>query len=327
MVEWQLNKKVSIAVFTYNQQEFVHETLDSFLAQTYQNIEIIVCDDGSSDETPNIIRRYASQYPDRIIPVLHPVNTGIAENVNRGIRAASGDYINLFGGDDIMLPDKIAVQVAYLEQHPELSGCYHDAEVFDWPSGEVRGLFSRIFGYTSFELIDAEKYLDAKCRVLPSTVMMRRAAIKSLTFDNRLKLTNDFLFYIELIINSGALGFVNGALVRYRKSAKSVCITESAQQYGLEDYLMALAILEARYPYFSNAIQKRTRHEIFRLAAAEIKFGNIRRFKDLCLLGMHRGSRIKGGLLWAFGSPIIAFLYRHKEKYAVTIKLLRRWVC
>ena len=318
--------KVSIIVITYNQQDFVHETIESCLNQTYENLEIIVCDDGSSDETPNIIRRYATQYPDKVIPILHPINTGIAENSNRGLRVANGDYLIWFGGDDIMLPNKVKFQVEYMESNPEYSACYHDAEVFEWPSGEVLGLFSKTHGSGVFERIDINKYLQPKCILLPSTIMMRHEAIQGRLFDIRIKMMNDYLFYAELLIHGGPFCFLNESLIRYRKSAKSVGKSEFAKQFGFEEVLITLAILDARYPHFSKAIQKRTRNDIFLAAAGQIKLGNTRRFRDLCLLGMSRGGLFQGAMLRFFGIPIIELFYKNKKKYAATIKFLRGWM-
>ena len=123
--------KVSVIIPTYNQRDFVRETIDSVLAQTYNNIEIIVTDDGSIDGTREIIQEYASQYPEKIKPVYSEKNTGIAANINRGLAVRTGEFIAWLGGDDIMLPEKIQKQVDLLIGRPDAVGCCHDAEVFE----------------------------------------------------------------------------------------------------------------------------------------------------------------------------------------------------
>lgn len=321
-----MSKKVSIVIITYNQQEFVHETIESCLNQTYENIEIIICDDGSNDKTPNIIKRYADQHPDKIIPILHPINTGIAENSNRGLRICSGDYVIWFGGDDIMLPNKVKLQLDYLESHPQLSACYHDAEVFEWPSCKVLGLFSKIRGSGDFEIIDIKKYLHPKCILLPSTIMLRHDSIKGFLIDVRVKMMNDFLFYAQLLIHGGPFGFLKDPLIKYRTSNKSVCKTEDAMQYGFEEMLITFAILEAKYPNLSGIIEKKTRNVIFNAAATQVKLADINRFKDLCLLGINRGSSLKGSILWILGVPVIKFFYKHQRKFNSMIKFFTKWV-
>jgi glycosyltransferase involved in cell wall biosynthesis len=321
-----LSKKVSIVIITYNQQEFVHETIESCLNQTYDNIEIIVCDDGSSDKTPDVLRQFADHHPDKIRLILHPVNTGIAENSTRGLRVADGDYVIWFGGDDIMFPDKVKHQVNYMESHQEYSACYHDADVFEWPSGKELGLFSRLYGSGVFEIVDIKKYLHPECVLLPSTTMFRREAMQDRYPDVRIKMMNDYLFYAQLLIHGGPFGFLEESLVRYRVSDKSVCKSDNVKQSGFEELFITLAIIEARYPHLSRAVRNRTPKIIFGAAAKQIKFGNTKRFKDLCLLGISRGSLFKGSMLWLFGAPVLKFFYKNQQKYNSMIKFLTKWV-
>ncbi len=109
-----LEPKASVVVCTYNQQAFVRETLDSVLTQTYQNVEIIITDDGSTDDTPHILTEYVERYPDRVRVVLSEKNTGIPANINRGLAWRSGELLVILDGDDLMLPDKLAKQVCFL---------------------------------------------------------------------------------------------------------------------------------------------------------------------------------------------------------------------
>ncbi len=96
---------LSLIVTTYNIEDFVEECLDSVLAQTLTDMEIIIVDDGSSDSTPDIIRRYAEK-DDRIRPILMEQNTigGVASGANAGLDAATGEYIGFADGDDYLEP-------------------------------------------------------------------------------------------------------------------------------------------------------------------------------------------------------------------------------
>ena len=94
---------VSVVICTYNQQNFVRETLDSVLAQTYPNIEIIVGDDGSTDTTPEILREYATRFPNKIKVVLSPINTGIPSNINRAMAQHTGEFVAWLDGDDVQV--------------------------------------------------------------------------------------------------------------------------------------------------------------------------------------------------------------------------------
>jgi len=116
---------VSIVVPSYNGARYLREALDSILGQTYSNLEVILLDDASTDETPTI----AAEYGDRIVYVRQPRNMGIYDNVNVGIERARGELIATYHADDIYLPTIVAAQVKYLDAHPEV-GAVFTADIF-----------------------------------------------------------------------------------------------------------------------------------------------------------------------------------------------------
>jgi len=106
---------VSILVPAYNGAGFLREALDSLLAQTYENIEIILLDDASTDATPQV----AAEYADRIQYIRQPRNLGIYDNVNAGIALARGEFVATYHADDIYLPTIVQAQVEYLLAHAD----------------------------------------------------------------------------------------------------------------------------------------------------------------------------------------------------------------
>jgi glycosyltransferase involved in cell wall biosynthesis len=125
---------VSVLVPTFNGAKFLCEALDSILAQTYGNIEVILLDDASTDDTPEIAARYAG----RITYVRQPTNRGIYDNVNAGIERATGALIATYHADDIYLPTIVEEQVACFERHPEL-GAVFASDVFVDAEGREYG--------------------------------------------------------------------------------------------------------------------------------------------------------------------------------------------
>ena len=105
--------KVSIVIPVYNGADFLREAIDSSLAQTYSNIEVIVINDGSTDD--GATERIAQSYGDRI-RYFHKENGGVATALNMGIQQMSGDYFSWLSHDDLYYPEKIAAQVDYLSQ-------------------------------------------------------------------------------------------------------------------------------------------------------------------------------------------------------------------
>ena len=105
---------VSVIIPTYNRRTYVQEAIDSVLAQTYPDYEIIVIDDGSTDGTDQVLH---ARYGDRIRYVWQE-NQGESAARNRGIALARGEYIALLDSDDLWLPDKLAKQIPFLDSHP-----------------------------------------------------------------------------------------------------------------------------------------------------------------------------------------------------------------
>ncbi len=126
--------RVSILVPSYNGARYLREALDSMLAQTYENIEVILLDDASTDETPQI----AAEYGERITYVRQPSNRYIYENVNVGIGLASGELIATYHADDVYLPTIVASQVAYFAKHPEV-GAVFASDIFVDAEGREYG--------------------------------------------------------------------------------------------------------------------------------------------------------------------------------------------
>jgi glycosyltransferase involved in cell wall biosynthesis len=125
---------VSVLVPSFNGARWLPEALDSILAQTYRNLEVILLDDASSDETPEI----AARYGERVRYVRQPHNLGIYDNVNVGIGLARGELIATYHADDIYLPTIVERQVAHLEAHPEV-GAVFCADIFVDAEGREYG--------------------------------------------------------------------------------------------------------------------------------------------------------------------------------------------
>jgi glycosyltransferase involved in cell wall biosynthesis len=110
---------ISCIVPVYNCERYLGETLDSVLAQTYEPLEIIVVDDGSTDQTAAIAARYAPR-----VHYLWEPNAGEAAARNRGLSAARGDFVAFVDADDLWHPDKLQRQVARFVKRPEIDLCF-----------------------------------------------------------------------------------------------------------------------------------------------------------------------------------------------------------
>jgi glycosyltransferase involved in cell wall biosynthesis len=116
---------VSILINNYNYADFIEEAIDSALAQTYPNLEVIVVDDGSTDRSRSIIEGYG----DRIMPILK-ANGGQASSFNEGFAVSRGEIICFLDSDDLFAADKIEKVVEIFKNHPDIGWCFHNLQLF-----------------------------------------------------------------------------------------------------------------------------------------------------------------------------------------------------
>lgn len=115
-----MEKKISVLMGIYNCADTLAEAIDSILAQTYTNWELILCDDGSSDDTYVIAQDYQNRFPDKIILLKNEKNMGLNYTLNHCLEYATGEFIARMDGDDISLPHRFATELAVLEAEPDL---------------------------------------------------------------------------------------------------------------------------------------------------------------------------------------------------------------
>jgi glycosyltransferase involved in cell wall biosynthesis len=124
---------VSLIIPTYNYARCLHEAIESALAQTHPRVEIIVVDDGSTDDTPTVLAKYHGR-----ITGLRQTNRGLAAARNTGLRVAGGDYVAFLDADDVMASNKLAEQAAVLDSDPKIGWTYCDIRMTNAATKEIR---------------------------------------------------------------------------------------------------------------------------------------------------------------------------------------------
>ena len=116
-----MSSKISVVMGIYNCANTLEEAIDSLLNQTYTNWNLIMCDDGSTDDTYSVAKRYKELYPDKIILIRNKQNIGLNYTLNHCLKYANGEYIARMDGDDISLPERFEKEVDFLDNHPQYS--------------------------------------------------------------------------------------------------------------------------------------------------------------------------------------------------------------
>ena len=122
---------VSVIMGIYNCAETLGEAIDSILNQTYSDWELIMCDDGSEDNTYEIALEYAAQYPDKIVVIKNEQNIGLNKTLNKCLNMAMGKYVARMDGDDICAKTRFEVEIAVLENEPEIAIVSTSMDHFD----------------------------------------------------------------------------------------------------------------------------------------------------------------------------------------------------
>jgi len=180
--------RVSVIVPTYNRAGLLEQAIDSVLAQTFASFELIVVDDGSTDDSPALLSGYAGR-----IRIKRQINRGVSAARNVGMAAATGEFIALLDSDDYWLPAKLARQVAFFDAHPGEMICQTE-EI--WVRDGVRVNPKR--RHQKFGGMIFEKSLPL-CLISPSAVMLRKSLLDEVgVFDECLPACEDYDLWLRI---------------------------------------------------------------------------------------------------------------------------------
>ncbi|RYY60596.1 MAG: glycosyltransferase [Chitinophagaceae bacterium] len=188
-----INPLVSVILPVYNCEAYLDQAVASILSQSYQHLELIAINDGSTDGSLKILESFLNDPRIRIINNLK--NEGLIFTLNRGISLSSGELIARMDGDDISLPERFTEQVAYLEQHPDVTVVATRIRLVD-EKGNDLGNWKQEYERTSPDSI--RSYLHWNNCIAHPTVMVRAAELKSFRYDPRQKLSEDYDLWLRM---------------------------------------------------------------------------------------------------------------------------------
>lgn len=209
------NPRVSVIIPTYNRAALLNQAIVSVLDQTFTDFELIVVDDGSTDDTPTVV----SAFQDRRIRYVYQDNAGRSAARNRGIELARGEYVAFLDSDDLYLPNKLAVQVAVFERSPALGlvgGGFRQVN-------EKGDVLSEVCPWLRFSCLDLHTWLFA-CPQMPSSVMVQREWLTRVGgFDGSVETAEDWDLFLRLARAGCQMAWVEKLVSAYRiHSANSV---------------------------------------------------------------------------------------------------------
>ncbi len=206
---------VSIITPVFNGKRYLAKAIESALSQSFSNFELLIINDGSTDNSSQVIKPYLT---DKRIQYFEQANGGVASARNHALRHAQGEYIGFLDQDDRWLPHKLALQVDFLEHHKEIALHYAKQQVvdthglafnFDWPTGAT--------GYCLPEL-----FLRNKITIL--TTLVRKRVIDEVGFFNEaLSGTDDYDMWMRILLKH-PIHFDQQIVAEYRLHDKNVSL-------------------------------------------------------------------------------------------------------
>jgi glycosyltransferase involved in cell wall biosynthesis len=237
--------KVSIGILSYNNAAYLPTTLDSVLSQSYDDFEVIIVDDGSSDESLDIARKF--EVADNRVKVFthqNNINKGISATCNLAINKSQGEYIALLASDDAYYPYTIAEQVKVLQENPSVGLVCGNIQCMD-AQGK---LLPETLDEDIWSDSDYLKKMLLRNRIAAPTVMMRKVCYEQVGLFDEEILYNDYELWLRLLLFSEwKVKFINKALTLYRIHDTNVSFGISEQKvnsYSLPVYLKVESLLK-----------------------------------------------------------------------------------
>jgi Glycosyltransferases, probably involved in cell wall biogenesis len=295
--------RVSVITAAYNAAAHVAETIESVLAQTYQDFDYIVVDDGSSDETAEIVSRYAPR-----VTMIRQENAGAGAARNRGIELAGGDYVAIVDADDVWAPDKLERQVAALDQHLTAGVCYTNAMSVTTDESTLEAVMVPPHGSLTCRMA-----MTGRHPIVTSSVLFRRRFLEDRPYRTDLRVAEDYHVNLKVLWRCGERSvFIDDPLVRYR-------VVETSLLRQIDAWGRGRLTLKAVEAFIDDMrVEKPVPAEVQRQALAYCHF----MWAWYCIDGRVRYRFAAGELLKALrGNPRLAWLVSRQE-----VKLVRNAV-
>jgi alpha-1,3-rhamnosyltransferase len=259
---------VSVIVLTYNSAEFILETLESAKAQVHQNVELIITDDCSTDETVDLCRNWLAQNRRRFVRtelIISKNNTGIPANSNRGVAASMGEWVKLIAGDDILEPDMLLRQLRHINENKDICllwtniGTFYDTKeerVIRVPDGisDLRINQEGVTCQQQFQIL-----LRSNPVFTGGLIIKKEVFKKTGLFDEAYPSFEDRPFLHRALLNGYKLYYLDIVGAYYRKHQDSVQISNPGllrNKYRIDVYKYELTMIK----HFGNTIEKSFRY-------------------------------------------------------------------
>jgi glycosyltransferase involved in cell wall biosynthesis len=250
-----MRPEVSIIMPVLNGEKYIGEAIESILAQTYRDYELIVVDDGCTDGTRDLLKQFETKL--RLKVIGHSTRQGITRSVNDGIRAASGRFIAFLDHDDMWFPNFLQSQVTYLHEHPDVGMAHSDFQTITAEGGVIEASVAasrnrkRVSGHVFPQL-----FMDSF--IVGNSVLIRKECFEHLgPFDEELP-WGDYHMWLR-IAKHYKVDYVPEVLTKYRQHATQNTREMPVEKPNMESVaLIAIRKLLEQYPEIRRELGEKT---------------------------------------------------------------------
>jgi len=228
--------KISIITPSFNQGQFLEETIQSVINQDYPNFEYIVIDGGSNDNSVEIIKKYE----DKISYWVSEKDNGQADAINKGFKKASGNILHWLNSDDILIPGSLTLVAKYFSENPDIGCVFGDLELID-----AKGKYLATRKAVPFHFKTA---LHSACLVpQPSTLFKRIALEKTGDLNVNYNYQLDYEYFLRMASAGVKFGIIKKPLAKFRLHEKSKTVSEYKKSFFASEFEIKASYITGRF--------------------------------------------------------------------------------
>lgn len=249
-----LKPTISVVMASFNGEKFIARQIDSVLSQSYTRLELIIVDDGSSDQTAAIVNQYVIQ-DERVHFYPSNQNMGLVKNFERGLKLSKGEFIILADQDDLFQDDKIEKQLTTLMDSANADMVISDLELIDEADNRLSGSMWQFQGIhpekkASFKRLCVDNYATG-CSMMFSRELLKSA----IPFPSQLKIHDQWLALLAVRRSGGGIEVIREPLTRYRQHQDNVIGAKSSKHLNWFNLCSKLFSLNGLKIYHENSVQ------------------------------------------------------------------------
>jgi glycosyltransferase involved in cell wall biosynthesis len=325
--------KISIILPCYNGARWISQAIESVLAQTYEDFELVVVDDGSRDNSREIVSTYLH---DERIRYIYQENKGFSGALNRGIRESRGEFIGFIGQDDLYMPNKLQVQVQYFDEHKD-ADLVHSGYCSIDSNGRIIGVYMP----NKLQVQYFDRYKDAKLSKFSSrqkmirylfinnfigfeTVLVRRNCFDEVgLFDERMTGFSDHDMWLR-IAGKFNIGYIDLILVKKREHKMQ--LSKMAFEECLQDEFLIASKAIKEYPFLKKDIRKKLSNLYYRWGITMLEKGMNKEAKQK-FFKVIRYTPWKFKAIMAYITPTMyRFIWERYRRSASKIRSGLKWI-